>query len=75
MDPQEDTFLRLGAVAFASIGFTLGRTLYVGVQGQYLYSGEGEVGPFPLESDRDALESSSVRFDQVTLGPVVGIRF
>ena len=78
MDPQEDTFLRLGAVAFASIGFTLGRTLYVGVQGQYLYSGEGGVGPFPLEErffDRDALESSSVRFDQVTLGPVVGIRF
>jgi hypothetical protein len=71
---REDSFTRLGAVAFASLGFTLFReTLYFGVLGQYLYVGAAEIGPYDL--DADPIEAGSVRLDQFTLGPVVGVSF
>ena len=69
--PQEETFLRVGAVAFASLGFTLFRTVYVGVQGHYLYSGKAEIGPFTVGDQ--TLEAGNVRLDQFAVGPVVAL--
>lgn len=69
---QEDSFMRLGAVAFASLGSTLFRgMLYIGVQGQYLYVGTEEVGPYDLNGE--SIEAGSIRLDQFTFGPVVAL--
>lgn len=70
---QKEPFVRLGAVAFASLGFTLFRTVHVGVLWQYLYGGETEIGPY--DYGEGVLEAESVRLDQFTVGPIVEIRF
>lgn len=69
---QEQSVMRLGAVAFASLGFTLlSETLYFGVQGQYLYVGNEEVGPYDLRGE--TIEAGSVRLDQFTFGPLIAV--
>jgi hypothetical protein len=84
IEAQETTFQRLGGVLFVSLGFTvLDRSLYLGLQGQFLYGGTVEMGPYqakewttftqPLE--QLTLETHNVRIDQLTMGPVIAINF
>lgn len=79
MAPQEESFFRVGAVAFASLGFTILGTVHLGVQGQYLYGGEAEIGPFTLDEELFDLEvdalAGGVRIDQFTFGPMVAVHF
>lgn len=76
---QETTFQRLGAVLFASLGFTVfNRRLYLGLQMQFLYGGTAEIGPFRTEEsvlypEAITLDAQTVRLDQRTFGPVIAL--
>jgi hypothetical protein len=76
---QETLFWRPGAVGFVSLGFTvLNQHIYLGLQGQFLYAGKAEVGPFLTEeslfySGGTTLEKRAVRLSQLTMGPVIAL--
>lgn len=80
---QKSSFQRMGAVFFISIGFNvLDRHLYLGLQGQFLYGGTVEIGPynavdFTIVSpfQEFTLEARDTRLDQLTMGPVIAINF
>lgn len=78
---QEITFQRVGAVFILSIGDALlNDYLYVGGRVQYLYVGRVEIGPFeteatPANDGPYQVAPSKIRLDQLTIGPVVALRF
>jgi hypothetical protein len=84
IEAQETSFQRLGAVIFLSLGFTvLDRYLYLGLQGQFLYGGTVEMGPYDADErfaitppfEEFTVEAREVRIDQLTMGPVIAINF
>jgi hypothetical protein len=84
VEAQETSFQRLGAVIFVSLGFTvLNRTLYLGLQGQYLYGGTVEIGPYDAAEsfaifppfEVFTLDAQETRIDQLTWGPAIAVNF
>lgn len=81
VEAQKTSFHRLGAVLFASMGYTtLGGYLYLGVQGQFLYGGKAEIGPFETEESFDFIDPERIRLNarkaslnQWTVGPVIAL--
>ena len=71
---SSQTFVRPAAVAYAGVGGTLfGGHVALGLEAQYVYAGTAEIGPFAVgEVTADA---GSVRLSQLSLGPVVGVRW
>lgn len=84
LEAQETSFQRLGAVIFASVGFTvLDRYVYLGLQGQFLYGGTVEIGPYDVEEgfarssppETFTLSARKVRIGQLSWGPVIAVNF
>lgn len=79
VEAQEASFQRLGAVVLVSLGFTiLNRRLNLGLQGQFLYGGKVEVGPYHTEAnslfpEEITLNVQKTRIDQLTWGPMIGL--
>jgi hypothetical protein len=71
---DESTFLRVGAIVFGSVGYTIiEEHLYVGLQVQFLYGGTPSIGPF--DSGPFALSPTDVSVSQLAGGPVVALHF